>query len=187
MSTLCVCPPVAVILLNSPPPAGEDGEELSSAGQNATVLGCRGREQLRSGLTQCWASLFAPHSVQYRRQHGQHVHPGMAVVVQEMVPAEVSGVMFTRDPVTGDPAQISISASYGLGEVSAGLAYESVLLVVMLLLLESIGSTRMAQFCIPFKSLLSALLACTTLPALFLHSGLGNIAFIVTSSVTDFS
>ena len=44
----------------------------------------------------------------------------MAVVVQQMVPAEVSGVMFTRDPVTGDPARISITASYGLGEVSGG-------------------------------------------------------------------
>ncbi|XP_043247024.1 putative phosphoenolpyruvate synthase [Amphibalanus amphitrite] len=95
---------------------GEDGEELSSAGQNATVLGCRGRDQLRAGLAQCWGSLFAPHSVQYRRQHGQHIHPGMAVVVQQMVASEVSGVMFTRDPVTGDPSQISITASYGLGE-----------------------------------------------------------------------
>ncbi|KAF0306178.1 putative phosphoenolpyruvate synthase [Amphibalanus amphitrite] len=99
---------------------GEDGEELSSAGQNATVLGCRGRDQLRAGLAQCWGSLFAPHSVQYRRQHGQHIHPGMAVVVQQMVASDVSGVMFTRDPVTGDPSQISITASYGLGEVTAG-------------------------------------------------------------------
>ena len=41
----------------------------------------------------------------------------MAVVVQQMVDAELSGVMFTRDPVTGDPSRLSITASYGLGEV----------------------------------------------------------------------
>lgn len=41
----------------------------------------------------------------------------MAVVVQEMVPSEVSGVMFTVDPVTGDPSHPYITANFGLGEV----------------------------------------------------------------------
>ncbi|XP_037074585.1 uncharacterized protein LOC119095838 [Pollicipes pollicipes] len=95
---------------------GEDSEELSAAGQNDTVLGCRGREQIAAALTRCWASLFAHHSVEYRRQHGQHIHPGMAVVVQRMVTSEVSGVMFTRDPVTGDPSRVTVTANYGLGE-----------------------------------------------------------------------
>lgn len=42
----------------------------------------------------------------------------MGVVIQEMVPAEAAGVMFTRHPVTGDPSRLVISADYGLGEVN---------------------------------------------------------------------
>ena len=41
----------------------------------------------------------------------------MAVVIQEMVPAEAAGVLFTRDPITGDPSKVVISANFGLGEV----------------------------------------------------------------------
>ena len=41
----------------------------------------------------------------------------MGVVVQEMVPAEAAGVLFTRDPLSGDPSKIIITANYGLGEV----------------------------------------------------------------------
>ena len=41
----------------------------------------------------------------------------MAVVIQEMVDAQVAGVLFSRDPVTGNPSQIYITANYGLGEV----------------------------------------------------------------------
>jgi phosphoenolpyruvate synthase/pyruvate phosphate dikinase len=52
-----------------------------------------------------------------RRQNGQPILTGMAVVIQEMVDAESAGVMFTRDPVTGNPSRIMITANYGLGEV----------------------------------------------------------------------
>ena len=55
---------------------GEDGDDLSSAGQNATILGCRGLDAVVTGLAQCWASLFAFQSVEYRRQHGQPLVPG---------------------------------------------------------------------------------------------------------------
>ncbi len=41
----------------------------------------------------------------------------MGVVVQEMVPAEAAGVIFSRDPLTGDPSKIVVTANYGLGEV----------------------------------------------------------------------
>lgn len=51
------------------------------------------------------------------RQHGQAVNCGMGVVIQVMVPSEVSGVMFTCHPTTQNPSQILITASYGLGEV----------------------------------------------------------------------
>ena len=49
--------------------------------------------------------------------NGQPVLTGMSVVVQEMVAADAAGVIFTRDPVTGDPTKIVITANYGLGEV----------------------------------------------------------------------
>ena len=70
-------------------------------------------------MRRCCASLYAFQSVEYRRQNGQPILTGMGVVIQEMVDAEAAGVMFTRDPVTGNPERIVITANYGLGEVSA--------------------------------------------------------------------
>ena len=49
--------------------------------------------------------------------NGQPVITGMSVVIQEMVSADAAGVIFTRDPVNGDPTKIVITANYGLGEV----------------------------------------------------------------------
>ncbi|KAJ1521432.1 hypothetical protein ONE63_003103 [Megalurothrips usitatus] len=95
---------------------GEDGDELSAAGQNATFLGCRGADGVLDGVRRCWASLFALQSVQYRRQHAQPVAAPMAVVVQRMVDARAAGVLFTCDPTTGDPRTLLITANYGLGE-----------------------------------------------------------------------
>jgi hypothetical protein len=51
------------------------------------------------------------------RQNGQPVKTGMAVVIQEMVAAEAAGVLFSRDPITGNPSKIVITANFGLGEV----------------------------------------------------------------------
>lgn len=55
---------------------GEDGDVLSSAGQNETVLGCRGFESVLKGLQKCWASLLMFQSVEYRRQNGEPLIPG---------------------------------------------------------------------------------------------------------------
>nr|CAD7445211.1 unnamed protein product [Timema bartmani] len=65
-----------------------------------------------------------------RGQHGQSVKCKMGVVVQQMVPAQSAGVLFTRHPVTGDPRQILITANYGLGEsvVSAHVEPDTILL-----------------------------------------------------------
>ncbi|XP_065335145.1 rifampicin phosphotransferase-like isoform X2 [Cloeon dipterum] len=108
---------------------GEDSADLSSAGQNSTVLGVRG-EKVEESVMKCWASLFSEHSVLYRKQYGQELDPGMAVVVQVMVPATAAGVLFTRHPFTGNPRQILITANYGLGEsvVSAVAEPDSVLI-----------------------------------------------------------
>ncbi|KAG1699290.1 putative phosphoenolpyruvate synthase [Nymphon striatum] len=96
--------------------AGEDGDEISGAGQMETFLGCLGHEMIFRAVKKCWASCFSFKAVEYRRQYGQIIDVGMCVVVQEMVAADIAGVLFTRDPITGNPGVINISANYGLGE-----------------------------------------------------------------------
>ena len=83
-----------------------------------TFLGCRGEAKILECVRRCCASLYAFQSVEYRRQNGQPILADMGVVVQEMADAEAAGVMFTRDPVTGNPERIVVTANYGLGEVS---------------------------------------------------------------------
>ena len=95
---------------------GEDSEETSYAGQQETFLWVRGAEAVRRRIVDCWASLFSVEAVEYRRNMGLAPEGSeMAVVVQQMVPAEVAGVMFTIDPLTGDPSQITIESTFGLG------------------------------------------------------------------------
>lgn len=53
----------------------------------------------------------------FYRMNGQHIKVCVGVVIQEMVKSEVSGVLFTNHPVTGSANQITLNASYGLGEV----------------------------------------------------------------------
>ncbi|XP_077516891.1 rifampicin phosphotransferase-like isoform X2 [Amblyomma americanum] len=95
---------------------GEDCEDMSAAGQMATLLGLRTKKKVMGGVLKCWASQFSFTNVNYKKQYGQPLDVPMAVVVQEMVDASAAGVMFTCDPVTGSPAQITVTANYGLGE-----------------------------------------------------------------------
>jgi pyruvate,water dikinase len=93
---------------------GEDTESSSYAGQQETFLWVRGADEVRRRIVDCWASLFSPEAIVYRRNLG--IDWGeMAVVVQAMVPAVSAGVMFTIDPLTGDPSQITIESTLGLG------------------------------------------------------------------------
>ena len=95
---------------------GEDTQESSYAGQQETFLWVRGAAAVRRRIVDCWASLFAVEAIQYRRNLGLPPEQGeMAVVVQAMVPAVAAGVMFTIDPLTGDPSQITIESTLGLG------------------------------------------------------------------------
>ncbi|XP_033762375.1 uncharacterized phosphotransferase YvkC-like [Pecten maximus] len=96
--------------------AGEDGSEASSAGQMETYLGVKGQTEILDAVRKCWASAFTYQAVQYRRQNGQPIKVAVGVVIQEMVQSEVSGVIFTKDPVTGSPNLMTIEASFGLGE-----------------------------------------------------------------------
>ncbi|MFC1967839.1 phosphoenolpyruvate synthase [Chloroflexota bacterium] len=95
----------------------EDLPEASFAGQQETFLNIQGEERVVAAVQGCWASLFEPRAIFYRHQHGfDHLKVGIAVPVQEMVQSEVSGVMFTVEPLTSDRAKIIIEAVFGLGE-----------------------------------------------------------------------
>ncbi|GBM32719.1 Prodigiosin synthesizing transferase PigC, partial [Araneus ventricosus] len=95
---------------------GEDTEQMSAAGQMDTYLGVEGISEIMTAIKKCWASQFGFIAVQYKRQNGQIINSPMAVVVQRMIPCDVAGVLFTCDPLTGNPTKMSITANYGLGE-----------------------------------------------------------------------
>jgi len=93
----------------------EDLPDASFAGQQETFLNVTG-EDLVERVKQCWASLFTRRAIYYRGEQGfAHRDVDIAVVVQRMVDAEKSGVMFTSHPSTGDD-EIIIEAAWGLGE-----------------------------------------------------------------------
>lgn len=94
----------------------EDLADASFAGQQETYLWLLNAEQVVQHIVRCWASLFTPQAIAYRAHRGAPAEDlAMAVVVQEMVPAEAAGVMLTLDPTNGDRSAIIIEASYGLG------------------------------------------------------------------------
>ena len=93
----------------------EDLPDASFAGQQDTFLNVSGTSELLEKIQACWASLWSDRAVAYRREHGiEDTRLAMAVVVQAMVDAEVSGVMFTRSPTGGD--ELVIESNWGLGE-----------------------------------------------------------------------
>jgi pyruvate, water dikinase len=96
---------------------GEDAEGTSFAGMNETFTNVAGNEQLLTRVVDCWASLWGARSIFYRGDKALTAEPAIAVVVQEMVPSERSGVMFTVDPSTGETDHIVIEAAFGQGEV----------------------------------------------------------------------
>ncbi|MDZ7731952.1 MAG: PEP/pyruvate-binding domain-containing protein [Acidimicrobiia bacterium] len=98
----------------------EDAADTSFAGMNETYTNVVGAEALIDRVVDCWASLFGDRVVSYRSSRGLDDEPAIAVVVQRMVDAESSGVMFTVDPSSGDPEHLVIEAAFGLGEVVVG-------------------------------------------------------------------
>ncbi|UTF52132.1 phosphoenolpyruvate synthase [Natronosalvus rutilus] len=93
----------------------EDLPDASFAGQQETFLNIT-EDDLLDRVRRCWASLFTQRAIYYRQEQGfDHSVVNIAVVVQQMVDAETSGVMFTSHPSTGDPTMI-IEAAWGLGE-----------------------------------------------------------------------
>lgn len=95
----------------------EDLPSASFAGQHDTYLNISGKTSLLEHIRKCWASLFSDRAVIYRIQNGfSHRKVSIAVIVQHMISPEISGIMFTADPVTGNRRIISIDAGYGIGE-----------------------------------------------------------------------
>ncbi len=95
----------------------EDSPMASFAGQHDTFLGVVGPAAILEHVRRCWASLFTERAVTYRIRNGiDHRTVHMAVVVQRMVLADASGVLFTADPITGHRKVASVEATFGLGE-----------------------------------------------------------------------
>ena len=114
--------------VSSPPVAvrssavGEDSEDATFAGQQETYLWVRGAEHVCDAVRDCWVSLYSAPAISYRARLDRTwaAAPAMGVTVQLMVDAEVSGVMFTCSPLTGDPSVVAINASWGLGIAVVG-------------------------------------------------------------------
>ena len=110
-------PPVAVRSSG----VGEDSSTAAFAGVHETYLNVRGPQQVVHAVARCWASALSTTALHYRRRQGMEGEPvGLAVVVQQLIPAEVSAVVFSANPVTGSLDEVMINASWGLGESIVG-------------------------------------------------------------------
>ncbi|MFJ7753522.1 PEP/pyruvate-binding domain-containing protein [Peribacillus muralis] len=97
--------------------SAEDLEQASFAGQYETYLNVRTVEEFLSRVKGCWASCFENRVQQYTETIEEQVDTmNMGVVVQGLIHSDVSGVIFSQDPVTSNSDHILINASYGLGE-----------------------------------------------------------------------
>lgn len=99
----------------------EDLPGQSFAGQYDTILGVSDLDECIAAIKRCWASLWTERAYDYRQKNGfDHLAVGMAVIVQSLVAADASGVLFTADPTTGRSDRIMIEACFGLGEALVG-------------------------------------------------------------------
>ncbi len=97
--------------------ADEDSQTHSFAGQLSTFLYVQGREDIVRYIRQCWASGYSARGLSYRHENKLDITKiSVAVVLQKMVDAEVSGVLFTCDPVAKKMDQFVVSSVYGIGE-----------------------------------------------------------------------
>jgi pyruvate,water dikinase len=108
--------PLASVAVRSSATA-EDLAGASFAGQYDTYLNVRGAEAVIEKVRTCWASLWSERAIAYRQNNGlDHEAVSMAVLVQQQLPAEVAGVLFTLNPMTGREEEMTVEASWGLGE-----------------------------------------------------------------------
>lgn len=99
----------------------EDSPDASFAGQHETRLNVRGADAVIAAVKDCWTSLWTARAMRYRHERSmQHEGVAMAVVVQIMVPSEVSGIVFTANPASGERSEMIVNCSFGLGEAVVG-------------------------------------------------------------------
>jgi len=99
----------------------EDGVGASFAGQHETYLNIVGADAILQAVTRCWDSAYSERALDYRRQQGLAVERvRLAVLVQQLVASDVSAVVFSANPVTGNRDEVMINASWGLGESIVG-------------------------------------------------------------------
>jgi len=95
----------------------EDSTDASFAGQGETFLNVIGETNVIHRVRDCWASLFTPRSIFYQvKKHYNHFKIGVAVPIQKLINSEISGIMFTTNPVTNEKNQIIVETIWGLGE-----------------------------------------------------------------------
>lgn len=95
----------------------EDLPGASFAGQQRTFLNVKGEANVIEAIREAWASLFEARAIFYRQTKGyDHFKVGLAVPVQKMVQADVSGVLFSVNPVNNDKRTVVLEAVWGLGE-----------------------------------------------------------------------
>jgi pyruvate,water dikinase len=99
----------------------EDGAAASFAGQHETYLNVVGADAVAEAVARCWASLRSARAAEYRRQQGLRGDDArIAVLVQQLVPADASAVVFSANPVTGRRDEVVVNAIWGLGESIVG-------------------------------------------------------------------
>jgi pyruvate,water dikinase len=99
----------------------EDGRFASFAGQYETYLNLVGERAVADGVMRCWLSTRAERVAEYRARYGLSTEEiEMAVLVQQLVPADSSAVIFSANPVTHSRDEVVINASWGLGESIVG-------------------------------------------------------------------
>src|SRR5687768_17128548 len=94
----------------------EDGQDASYAGQYETELGLDGVEQVAAAVRRCWRSAASERVASYAGRGDGEAPPPMAVIIQRLVPADVAGVAFTANPVSGERDEVLVSAVRGLGD-----------------------------------------------------------------------
>jgi pyruvate, water dikinase len=94
----------------------EDAGDSSFAGMNASFTNVIGLPNVLARVKDCWASLYGERVLAYRAEQQLTEEPAIAVIIQEMIFSEESGVMFTADPTTGAPDRMIIESVFGQGE-----------------------------------------------------------------------
>lgn len=98
----------------------ENKNRVSFAGQLPSFLNVRGVEDIEKAIREVYASVFSLQIAQYLKANDlQYTQIEIAIVVQQMIQSEVSGVMYTVDPITKAKDRITIEAVFGLGDVIA--------------------------------------------------------------------